>query len=273
MPTSSNPPTIIANWKMNFGQAETVKRIGVLRTKMKGLDPQVKAVICPAFTSLPAAAKALGTSRVHLGAQDVFWDEQGAYTGEISPLMLSELGVEYVIVGHSERRHILGETDVMVARKMISALAHGMMPILCVGETGDQRRQKRHERVVADQLQNALRSLPPPPRHRRLYIAYEPIWAVGTGQAADPAEALAMRALIEQTLIDLYSESLAASSFRILYGGSVDASNVTTYVYPGGFDGALVGTASLEPTSFVTMLKAVKTVFAKKPGTTTSKSF
>lgn len=260
----TSSPTIIANWKMNFGQAETIRRIAVLRTKLKGFGPQVKAVVCPPFTSLPAAASALGTSSVHLGAQDVFWDEQGAYTGEVSPLMLSELGVEYVIIGHSERRQMLGETDVMVARKMISALAHGMMPVLCVGETGDQRRQKRHERVVADQLQKALRSLPPPPRHRRLYVAYEPIWAVGTGQPADPGEALAMRALIEQTLVDLYSSALVASSFRILYGGSVDASNITTYVHPGGFDGALIGNASLEPTSFVTILKAVKTVFSKK---------
>lgn len=254
---------------MHFGQNETARRLTVLRTKLKNFGVQVKVVVCPSFTSLPAAAAALGTSRIHLGAQDVFWDEQGSYTGEISPLMLTELGVEYAIIGHSERRHILGETDVMIARKMISALAHGIMPILCVGESAEQRRQRRHERVVGDQLQDALRSLPPPPRHRRLYIAYEPIWAIGSGQPADPKEALSMMALIEQTLVDLYGSPLAAGSFRVLYGGSATAKNIADYVHPGGFAGALIGGASLEPDSFVTIAKAVKNAFAKKPGTTT----
>lgn len=258
---STHPPIVVANWKMHFGQAETVTRLSSLRTKLKTFSHDVKVVVCPSFTSLPAA-KTLGPSIVHLGAQDVFWDERGAYTGEVSPLMLSELGVEYVIIGHSERRQLMGETDVMIGRKMISALAHGMMPILCVGETADERRQQRHERVVANQLQRALRSLPPPPRHRRLYVAYEPIWAVGTGQPADPAAALSMAELIRQTLVDLYGGPLVDSSFRTLYGGSVDSANITQYVHPGGFTGALVGTASLEPASFVTILKAVKKVFA-----------
>ena len=259
----SHPPIVVANWKMHFGQAESAARIAALRTKLKTVGPAVKVVVCPSFTSLHAAAKALGNSSIHLGAQDVFWDERGAYTGEISPLMLSELGVEYVIIGHSERRQILGETDTMIGRKMISALAHGMMPILCVGETVEQRAQGRHERVVADQLVNALRSLPPPPRHRRLYVAYEPIWAIGTGQAADPGTAISMGELINQTLIDLYGLDIVSSSIRILYGGSVDAQNIGHYVKLGGFTGALVGTASMEPTSLINMLKVVKKNFSK----------
>jgi triosephosphate isomerase len=247
---------------MQLSAEQTTNAITKLKTKLKAFDPAVKVVVCPSFTNLPTASELVADSILHLGAQDIFWAERGPYTGEVSPLDLRQLGVGYVIIGHSERRQQLGETDTMVARKMISAVTHGMMPILCVGETAEERRTNRHEMVVTRQLQTAFRSLPPPPQHRRISIAYEPIWAIGTGEPADPVQANVMRHLIGQSLVDLYGEQLTASNFRLLYGGSVTADNITDYVNPDGFHGALVGTASLDPASFVTLLQRVKKIFS-----------
>lgn len=241
---------------------QTVASLTALKSKLRAYGTVVKVAVCPSFTSLSDAGQVLSGSVIHLGAQDVFWDERGAYTGEVSPLHLRELGVKYVIVGHSERRQLMHENDTMVARKMISAVTHGMMPILCVGETADERRAGQHELVVSRQLQAAFRSLPPPPAQRRVSIAYEPIWAIGTGQAADAEQAGAMRDFIQQTLVDLYSPALAEQSFRLLYGGSVTADNIIDYVNPNGWHGALVGTASLEPKSFLDILQRVKRTFS-----------
>lgn len=249
---------VIANWKMQLGIAETVKTIGVLRAKLKTFGREVEIVLCPSYPSLTAAKELLKPSKMYLGAQDVFWDEKGAYTGEVSPLMLIEAGVSYVIIGHSERRHLLGETDTMIARKVISALSHGLMPVLCVGETAHERNDGNHEMIVRRQLENALRSAPPPPWNRLLYVAYEPVWAIGTGEAADPAVSEDMRQFIYQTLVDIYNDSLVKRSFRILYGGSVDAKNVGRYIGPDRYDGGLVGTASLDPATFVSLVKNVQ---------------
>ncbi len=254
-------PLIVANWKMQLTTTQAVTAVKSLKSKLRTYGEVVKVVVCPSFTSLSDVGKALSGSSLHLGAQDVFWDERGAYTGEVSPLQLRELGVEYVIVGHSERRQLLHEDDTMVARKMISVVTHGMMPILCVGETADERRSGQHELVVSKQLQAAFRSLPPPPAQRRISIAYEPIWAIGTGEAADPKQANSMRQLIQQTLIDLYGPALAEQNFRVLYGGSVTAHNITDYVNPSGFHGALIGTASLDPANFLDILRRVKRQF------------
>lgn len=253
---------VVANWKMQLTTDEAVSAATTLKSKLRTFGAGVKIGICPAFTSLFDVGNALAGSAIHLGAQDTFWDERGAYTGEVSPLELQRLGVEYVIVGHSERRQYFHEDDTMVARKMISAVTHGMMPILCVGESAEDRHANRQELVVSRQLQVAFRSLPPPRKDRRISIAYEPIWAIGTGEPANAGQADAMRLLIEQALVDLYGESLAAENFRILYGGSVNADNVADYVTPEGFHGALVSTASLEPKNFLALLQRVKRTFS-----------
>lgn len=254
-------PVVIANWKMQLGIRDTAVRIAVLRAKLKNFGHHVQVVICPSYLSLMDAKKMLRNSKIRLGTQDVFWDEKGAYTGEVSPLMLLEAGVEYVILGHSERRQHLGETDVMVARKIISALAHGLMPIICVGETAHERSDGLQEIVVRRQITNALRSAPPPSLNRTVYLAYEPIWAIGSGEPAPADLADDMRAFIRQTLIDRYGLPLVTRCFRILYGGSVSASNVSDYIRPGGYDGALVGTASLDPANFYTILTTIRKKF------------
>lgn len=259
---AATSPLVVGNWKMQLTTDESAAAAVKLKAKVKTFGTVVKVAICPSFTSLGPVGDVVAGSSVHLGAQDVFWDERGAYTGEISPLDLRQAGVEYVIVGHSERRQQLGESDTMVARKMISAVAHGMMPILCIGETGEERRTQRHELVVTRQLQTAFRSLPPPQRDRRISIAYEPIWAIGTGEAASPEQAESMRQLIVQVLVDLYGEQIAERNFRILYGGSVTADNISDYVNPEGFHGALVGTASLDPVNFFALLQRVKKIFS-----------
>lgn len=261
-PKNDFTPLIVANWKMQLDAEQTVARIKDFRTELKNFRGRVQPVICPSFTGLADAAKALKGSKTKLGAQNVFWDERGAYTGEVSPGQLREQGAEYVIIGHSERRQLLNETEVMVARKMIAAVTHGLMPILCVGENGDERARGAQENVVRRQLESALRSLPPPSQSKRVYIAYEPIWAIGTGAPADPAQAEDIRAVIEQTLIDLYSEPIVAHGFRILYGGSVDLENILDYVKPAGYDGALIGTASLEPATLAAMVREVQQEFS-----------
>lgn len=257
----STSPLVVGNWKMQLTNEQAIAAASVLKSKLRSFGTSIKVGVCPSFTSLSDVNQALSGSTVQLGAQDVFWDERGAYTGEISPLHLQELGVHYVIVGHSERRQLFHEDDTFVARKMISVVTHGMMPILCVGETADERRRGQHELVVSRQLQSAFRSLPPPPKSRRISIAYEPIWAIGTGEAASAEQAMSMRDLIQQVLVDLYGSTLAEENFRILYGGSVTADNITEYVNPNGFHGALVGGASLDPKSFVELLQRVKRIF------------
>lgn len=255
-------PLVVANWKMQLTTEQAVAATSAIKAKLRPLGQSIKIVLCPSFTSLSDVGQTLsGSPALHLGAQDVFWDERGPYTGEISPLHLQELGVEYVIVGHSERRQLFHEDDTTVARKMISAVTHGMMPILCIGESGEERRAGHQDLVVARQLQAAFRSLPPPPKDRRISIAYEPIWAIGTGEAASAEQAMSMRDVIQQTLVDIYSPELAENNFRILYGGSVTADNISDYVNPNGFHGALVGTASLDPKNFIDLLQRVKRTF------------
>lgn len=263
-PNDTFTPLIVANWKMQLDTAASVAAIKAFRSELKNFRGRVQPVICPSFPALPDAAKALKGSKTKLGAQNIFWDEKGAYTGEVSPIQVREAGAEYVIIGHSERRQLLGETDVMVARKMIAAVTHELMPILCVGENADERARGTHENVVRRQLESALRSLPPPSQSKRVYVAYEPIWAIGTGEPADAGQAEDIRAIIEQTLIDLYSESTVEHGFRILYGGSVDLKNILDYVHPGGYDGALIGGASLEPETLAGIVREVHKTFSSR---------
>lgn len=254
-------PYIIGNWKMQLGHTEARALMTGLRQALHTYDGPVRMIICPSFTALPVAHEVMQGSKIRLGAQDVFWAERGAYTGEISPLELQDLGVSFVIVGHSERRQLMGETDEMVARKMMSAMSHGLQPVLCVGETAEQRHQNQHESTVRHQLEQAFQTMPPPTQGQRVAVAYEPIWAIGTGESASPDQANEIRQVIEQTLVDLYGQALVSRQFRILYGGSVNPDNITHYVHPDRFQGVLAGTASLEIESFVHMVKALTAVW------------
>jgi triosephosphate isomerase len=208
-------------------------------------QPDRDIAVAPPFTALAAAAGAAAGSPLALAAQDVFWEEEGAYTGEIAPAMLVALGVRHVIVGHSERRRHLGETDAMVARKTAAALRAGLQPVVCVGETGAERDAGRAGEVVRAQVAAALRDAP---RGGGLALAYEPVWAIGTGRAATPADVAAMHAVVRAVLRDLLGE--AAAGVRVLYGGSVTPDNCDALLATAGVGGVLVGGASLDPAAF-----------------------
>lgn len=218
--------------------------------------PGVELLICPPFTALPAAAEALRGSKIALGAQNMHWEGQGAYTGEISAAMLQELGVSYVIIGHSERRHLFGEDDHFAAQKVRTALQTGLKPILCVGETGAERRQDQTEMVLRRQLQAVLEGLPPTTA-TTLVVAYEPVWAIGTGMAASAADADAAACLIASEA-GRYFGPEAAAALRIQYGGSVNASNIGAFINLPGVHGALVGGASLQEDTFLALVTAAQ---------------
>jgi triosephosphate isomerase len=258
---SPNTPLVVANWKMQLGIEESIERFTALKLKVKAIHGRYDVVVCPSFIALGGMKKLLRGTTMKLGAQDLFWDDRGAFTGEVSPLNIAEAGAEYVIIGHSERRQYFNETDGMIARKVISALGHGLTPILCVGETAHERNEQRHEIVVRRQIHEALRTAPPPLGQNRLYIAYEPVWAIGTGEPAGVEAAVSMYNVIKQTLIDMYSLDLMERSFRILYGGSVDAGNVAHYVGPSSYHGALVGGASLDPEKFSFLITNIAKTF------------
>jgi triosephosphate isomerase len=216
---------------------------------------RVEVVVCPAFTALRAVQTLIESDRLRfgLGAQNVYPGDQGAFTGEVSPPMLEALKVSYVIVGHSERRQLFGETDELVNQKVRAVFAHGMTPILCVGESLQQRDLGRTEETVAGQLRADLRGVGED-HARRVVIAYEPIWAIGTGRNAEPADAGETVGLIRSTLAELYSKELA-DGVRVQYGGSVKAGNIRDFMAHPEIDGALVGGASLDPEEFALIVK------------------
>ncbi|MFL5805707.1 MAG: triose-phosphate isomerase [Roseiflexaceae bacterium] len=241
-------PLIAGNWKMYKTIGEAVALVEAL---LRGLGDTAdrEVLVCPPFTVLHAVAPVLLGTPIGLGAQDVFYEPQGAYTGAISPVMLRDVGCAYVIIGHSERRQIFGEDDALVNRKLRAALSHGLRPILCVGETKPQRDAGQAESVVIEQLRFGLghvdvAALKP------LVIAYEPVWAIGTGETATPGDAQTMHATIRSTLADLYGAE-AAALVRIQYGGSVKPDNVDELMAQPDIDGALVGGASLTAESFL----------------------
>ncbi|MFA6909062.1 MAG: triose-phosphate isomerase [Patescibacteria group bacterium] len=249
------PPLIIGNWKMNLLQEETRDLASGLKAEVGDAKLRTRIIVCPSFPYLKTVQEVLAGSSISLGGQDVFWEDHGAYTGEVSAPMLRELGCTHVIVGHSERRHTLGETDRMVKQKMRNVLRAGLVPIVCVGETFEQRQQGSKELVVMRQMQAVLEGLIPT-EHETIIIAYEPIWAVGTGQACDPKEAQETVQVLFHTLIDLYHETIARKNFQIVYGGSVDETNITSYLAEEEMSGVLVGGASNNIEKFVGIIKA-----------------
>jgi triosephosphate isomerase len=236
-------PILAGNWKMNKGGADAVEFVRSIRrglSDIKGVDK----VLCPPYTALAALKDQLAATDIALGAQNMYWEEKGAYTGEISAPMLREL-CQYVILGHSERRAYFGETDEAVNRKIKAALAYGLFPIVCVGETETQYDARQTEAVVGGQVRGCLAGLTAQ-QVSGLTVAYEPVWAIGTGKASTAAGAGAVIGLtIRGAIADLYGED-TAQAVRVQYGGSVNVANVAEYMAHPDIDGALVGGASLK---------------------------
>jgi len=249
-------PLIVGNWKMNANHLEAIQMVQKLSYRLESADyERVEVVVAPPFTSLRSIQVVLEQDHIPigLGAQNVFWAESGAYTGEISAAMLAKLAVRHVIVGHSERREHFGETDDMVNKKVKAVLGAGMAAILCVGETLDQRDAGEAERVVSSQLSGGLRGLGvDDPTH--LSIAYEPVWAIGSGRTALPEDAALIAGIVrEQLRHTLGSEG--GDGVRVLYGGSVNAANIKDFMAKKDIDGALVGGASLDPDMFAAIVR------------------
>jgi len=245
-------PLIAGNWKMHKTVGDALALVTALRRGR--LPAGVEVAVCPPFTALAEVSRALAGSPIRLGAQDVHWEAQGAFTGEISPVMLADLGCHYVIIGHSERRQHFGETDETVARKVKAAFSHGLVPIMCVGERLDERDTGRTDPVVLRQTEAGLTGVDPA-EAARLVIAYEPVWAIGTGRSATGAEANRVSGLIRRALAERFG-SAAASRARILYGGSVTPGNAAEFTRQEEIDGALVGGASLDPEKFLGIIRA-----------------
>lgn len=212
-----------------------------------------EVVVCPPFTALDAVIEALQGSNIAVGAQNMHWQPEGAYTGEISPVMLKNLGCKYVILGHSERRQYFGETDEGVNKKIKAAYAHGLLPIVCVGETLEQREAGTTENVVRKQTEGALNGLEPD-LAAKLVIAYEPVWAIGTGKTASNEDARQVIGFIRGVVAGMFSREVA-DKVRIQYGGSVKPDNISALMAQPDIDGALVGGASLEAKSFASIVK------------------
>ena len=249
-------PIMAANWKMHKTHLEAIRDVQKLSYLLNRDDVErVEVVVCPPFTALRAIQILIESDRLRfgLGAQNVHFEEKGAFTGEISPPMLSALKVRHVIVGHSERRELFGETDEMVNRKVRAVFAHGMIPILCVGETLHERDLGNTEERVEGQVRAALAGVASEDVGK-LVVAYEPIWAIGTGRNAEPADAGEVVGLIRSTLASLYSKE-AADVVRVQYGGSVKPGNIREFMAHPEIDGALVGGASLDPEEFALIVK------------------
>jgi triosephosphate isomerase len=249
-------PIIAANWKTNKTHLEAIQAVQRLSYLLDREDAERnEVVICPPFTALRSIQVLIESDRLQYGlaAQDVHWEAEGAFTGEISPRMLSALDCAYVIVGHSERRWVFGETDAEVGKKVRAVLKEGMAPILCVGEKLEERDAGRTEDVVTEQVKAALSGVDVT-EPGQLVVAYEPVWAIGTGRNANPPDAGEVIALIRSTVAGLFSKSLA-DQVRIQYGGSVKAGNIREFMAHPEIDGALVGGASLDPEEFALIVK------------------
>jgi triosephosphate isomerase (TIM) len=253
-------PLIAANWKMYKTIPEAVAFVEELQNEV-GPCVDREVVVSPPFTALAAVREVLQETGFSLAAQNCFWEGAGAYTGEVSPVMLQDLGCRYVIVGHSERRQIFGETDAMVRNKVAALFRHKLLPILCVGEVLVEREAGTTFTVVSTQIEQALRGLAPE-LAAQLVIAYEPVWAIGTGKTATPAQAQEVHGFLREQCGALYDKALA-KQIRIVYGGSVKPDNVDSLMAELDIDGLLVGGASLE----VASLKRI--VQYRKPGAAT----
>jgi triosephosphate isomerase (TIM) len=247
---------VAANWKMNMTQTESARYVESLLLDL-GEISDVDIVILPPFTAIAKVTESLGKAQnIKVGAQNMHWEKNGAFTGEISAALLRDLFVRYVVLGHSERRRLFGETDEIVNRKVRAAHEASLRPIVCVGETLEQRESGKVEKILAKQLRGSLADLDVKELLETV-IAYEPVWAIGTGHNATPEQAQEAHAFIRQTLIKL-SDEATAEKIRIQYGGSVKPDNARVLMSQADIDGALVGGASLDPRSFAQIVNAAR---------------
>ena len=251
-------PIIVGNWKLNKTVYEAVDLVKSLHHMVADVT-DVEIVVAPVFTGLTSVAQELSDGNIRLAAQDVFWEDSGAFTGEVSPGMLKDVGCEYVIIGHSERRQYFGETNENVNRKVKASHAHGLIPIICTGETLEEREAGSTGAVVKEHLLSGIAGLSADQMVSTI-IAYEPVWAIGTGHNATPDQAQEVHALIRSLLSETYSDDVA-SQVRIQYGGSVKPENAAVLIAQSDIDGALVGTASWEAESFAQIIKSVNNPF------------
>lgn len=237
-------PIIAGNWKMNKTPCEAVKLLNELKTVLN--DAACDVVVCPSFVCTGIAAEELKGSNIALGAQNIHWADKGAFTGEVSPVMLKELGVKYAIIGHSERRQYFGETDAAVNMRVKAALSHGITPIICVGETLQEREANITNSIIKEQVVRAFEGIEDP---SATVVAYEPVWAIGTGMTATPEQADEVCGFIRSLIAELYGEE-RAQALRIQYGGSMNANNAAVLMSMPNIDGGLIGSASLNAEDF-----------------------
>ena len=243
-------PIIAGNWKMTMSIAEAREFVAVIKDQITGDD--VEAVICAPFTMLKDLKEVTAGTKIQVGAQNMHFEESGAFTGEISPSMLKELGVDYVVIGHSERREYFNETDETVNKKVLKALEHDILPIMCCGETLEQRDCDTTKDVVKEQVEKGLVGVSNTDL-AKVVLAYEPIWAIGTGKTATSSQANEVITYIRKVVADMFDTELAAK-VRIQYGGSVKPANVSEIMNESDIDGALVGGASLQPESYLALV-------------------
>ncbi|MFH0856482.1 MAG: triose-phosphate isomerase [bacterium] len=261
-------PIIIANWKMKLGLKESldltekikkglIKKENRIYDKFIGVQnrwsEKMDIVLCPSFTAISDVRRVAANTGFYIGAQDIFWEEKGAYTGEICAAQLKEIGVKYVIIGHSERRANLGETDEMIHKKMRLALEADLIPVLCIGETFEERKSGQKDYVLVKQLIKALEGVDIN-KNQRLIIAYEPVWVIGSGQAVAPEEAELSAKSIKAALLDLFSEEFILEKISIAYGGSVSGKDAKQFLDQPSINGLLVGTCSLKADEFLAII-------------------
>jgi triosephosphate isomerase len=247
-------PFVAGNWKMNTDSHTSVELAERIASESMDVSGQATLAVCPPFVYLQAVAKALSSSGVSLGAQDVYFEPKGAFTGEISTSMLKDIDCAYCLCGHSERRHVIGETDELINKKVIAAIGGGLLPILCVGELLEERKASRTEEIVTRQLENGLAGLSTE-KISAVTIAYEPVWAIGTGLTATTQQAQEVHDFIRNLLGKMYDKKIA-EGIRILYGGSVKPGNAKELMDGPDIDGLLVGGASLKADDFLAIIRA-----------------
>lgn len=247
---------IAGNWKMNKTASEAVALVDELIPLVSGID-NVDIAVCPPFLALPAVCEKVSGTNITAGAQNLFWEDSGAFTAEISADMILDVGAELVIIGHSERRQYFGETNETVNKRLKKALEKGLKPIVCVGETLEQREADETEAVVEAQIREGLAADISEADVNKIVIAYEPVWAIGTGKTATPEQANDVHAFIRKLMADIYSDD-TAQAVRIQYGGSVKPENATELMSQPDIDGGLIGGAALKADSFSAIIKACK---------------
>lgn len=261
MTISNEKPFIAGNWKMHKTIPEAVEMVKALKEESPQLT-DAELVVIPPYTMLSEVKKVIEGSTIQLGAQNIFWEEKGAFTGEVSPPMLKDAGCQYVTIGHSERRQYFGETNETVNKKIKAALAHELTPIMCIGESLEEREKGNTMDKVETQINSGLEGLGKD-EIRRIVIAYEPIWAIGTGVTATPSQAEEVHSFIRKKLTEKYGNEIASYAI-ILYGGSVKPANTYSILKENNINGALVGGASLEADSFIQITKEAIRAYKEK---------